>query len=366
MKKLLILLALALLSACGMEKVEPDRIKEDIAISEKAQVVESQNIEDEEKPLPTQDSQVSEVVEEEPSIEDVDLSIEPNEAGSIMILSYHYIGDEEERYTVTPEMFTQDLQKLYDKGYLPISLDDFLSGNITTPAGKTPYLITFDDGDPSNMSFDEDHEVDIQSAVGLLLAFAMDHPGFQPHATFFVSGDQPFGSDGKYKEKFALMIKEGMDIGSHSASHAHFSELGPDELQAEIGRQYNFLNNLVSEGYSVDTLALPYGEPPLDEYLQFLEEGSFDGREYKNRAVFYMGWTVNPSPYDKDHSNYKILRLRASEFDEDNLGLSYWLDYFDENPNERFISDGYSQIVSVPMNKVGWIKDLEDKTLLAY
>ena len=82
--------------------------------------------------------------------EDIDLSVKPNEAGQIMILMYHNISTPEAEWVRTPENFRKDLQALYDAGYLPISLTDYVNGNINTPAGKSPYVLTFDDGRKNN------------------------------------------------------------------------------------------------------------------------------------------------------------------------------------------------------------------------
>ena len=89
-------------------------------------------------------------LEEEQQLEEitpVDLrEIRANELGDIMVLMYHSIGEPEAEWRRTPENFRADLEYLYQSGYRPISLTDYVTGNITTEAGFTPIVLTFDDG----------------------------------------------------------------------------------------------------------------------------------------------------------------------------------------------------------------------------
>ncbi|MGH7417393.1 MAG: polysaccharide deacetylase family protein, partial [Candidatus Rokuibacteriota bacterium] len=63
---------------------------------------------------------------------------EPNELGRVMILEYHKIDHPEGRWTRTPENFRRDLQRLWERGYRLVALNDYLDGKIRLPAGTTP------------------------------------------------------------------------------------------------------------------------------------------------------------------------------------------------------------------------------------
>src|SRR5439155_19222041 len=115
--------------------------------------------------------------------------LSPNELGRVMILEYHKIDYPEARWTRTPENFRRDLATLYAKGYRLIALGDLLDGRIVLPAGTTPIVLTFDDSSPGQFRYIEQNGVltiDPKSAVGILEAFARDHPDFGRAATFFV------------------------------------------------------------------------------------------------------------------------------------------------------------------------------------
>ncbi|MEK6529347.1 MAG: polysaccharide deacetylase, partial [candidate division NC10 bacterium] len=112
-----------------------------------------------------------------------------NELGRVMILEYHKIDHPEGRWTRTPANFRADLQRLWEKGYRLVALTDLLDGKIDVPAGMTPVALTFDDSSPGQFRYLEKNgavEVDPDSAVGILEAFAREHPEFGLKATFYV------------------------------------------------------------------------------------------------------------------------------------------------------------------------------------
>lgn len=68
-------------------------------------------------------------------------TVKPNEAGKIMVLMYHVIGDSEGEWSRRWDNFRKDLGVLYEKGYRLISLNDYISNNIDVEAGYTPVKI---------------------------------------------------------------------------------------------------------------------------------------------------------------------------------------------------------------------------------
>ena len=244
----------------------------------------------------------------------------------------------------------------------------FRSGNITTQQGYTPIIITFDDGNKNNFEYLEDNTINKDSAVAILLDFSKEHPDFSPTATFFLNGDVPFGQSGQGAKKIDFLLENGMDIGNHTRTHANFKSITKEELQKEIGGQVQHLEGFVNDqNYIINTIALPFGSRPKDESLtKFLKEGSYSGIEYNNIAILNVGWNPGFSPYDSRFDFESIPRIRASEMKVDNVGMYNYIEYFDNNPGERFVSDGYPEIITVPEEKLELIRPNSDKEIYVY
>jgi peptidoglycan/xylan/chitin deacetylase (PgdA/CDA1 family) len=284
-----------------------------------------------------------------------------NELGKIMILMYHQIAPRESTWRRTPENFRQDLAVLYDRGYRPISLRDFVSGRISTPHGRTPIVITFDDGTAGQFRFitepDGKKVPDPDSAVGILERFHQQHPDFPLEATFFLNGSRPFGEKSQVEEKLHHLLDHGMDIGNHTTSHQNLGTAqyqNPKRIQRAIGLQAKYLQEKLRRfpKYAIDTLALCYGRRPKAPWLnRYLETGSVGAFTYRNIAVLNVGSGPSHSPFDVRFTPLSLSRIRASELNTFGTGLYDWLEHFENNPGERYISDGKVETITVPTMK---------------
>lgn len=299
--------------------------------------------------------------------ERIDLNLKPNEAGKVMILMYHNIGEEEQTWTRTVDNFKKDLQTLYDKGYRPISLTDYVNGNIITEMGYTPVVLTFDDGNLNNFRYLEDGSIDPNCAVGILVEFNRTHPDFPLEATFFITSSTPFKQSQYSKEKVEYLIEMGMDIGNHSKDHMNFKDASQSDIETQLGYQAEYLETYTPVGYKVNTLALPYGSRPKNKDLEiYLQKGMYEDYSYENIAILNVGWFPALSPYHIDFNALSLPRVRASEMNVDNVGMYNYLSYYDENPNEKFVSDGNTDIITIPDDLVDKLTINESKELYTY
>ena len=74
--------------------------------------------------------------------------------------------------------FKQDLQLLYEKGFRPVTMSEYLDNKIDIAPGASPVVITFDDSDPSQFTLLPDGRPSANCAIGIWHAFAQKYPDF--------------------------------------------------------------------------------------------------------------------------------------------------------------------------------------------
>ncbi|HEY7647475.1 MAG TPA: polysaccharide deacetylase family protein [Methylomirabilota bacterium] len=272
----------------------------------------------------------------------------PNELGRIMILEYHKIDHPEERWTRTPENFRRDLEMLYSRGYRLVSLSDVLDGRIALPAGTTPVVLTFDDSSPGQFRYLEHNgsvELDPQSGVGILESFANERPDFGRAATFYVlpGANRPnrlFDQPQLAGKKLRFLVDRGYEIGNHTLWHANLGKYPEATVRSQIAEAQSWIQVHVPN-YRPRTLALPHGVYPKD--VGWAVEGEAKGAAYRHDAILMVAGGAAPSPFSRRFDPIRLPRIQAVERE-----LTYWLNYFDQNPAERFVSDGDATTVTVP------------------
>lgn len=355
------ILILTLLIGCGNTQ--------EAKADEKPQEVVEDNDSNSSNDINEEEEKEDEEPKEQPK--EIDLNaIKPNEAGEIMVLMYHHIREPEAEWARTPENFRRDLQTLYEKGFRPISLNDYVVGNITTEAGFTPVVITFDDGNQNNFNMIQNSGgewiIDPDSAVGILVDFNKKHPDFPLKATFYINGGTPFGQKEWVEHKLNYIVDMGMELGNHTNTHIDFTQASAEKMQEELGKLKRLIDNYVKE-YEVNTLALPFGSKPKEQELRkYLIEGTFEGTNYHNVAILEVGWDPYLSPFHKNFDFSRIRRVRASETKVDGVGMYDWLKAFESGKRVRYISDGDPDKISVPDKYQEQIKAPEGKTIRSY
>lgn len=292
-------------------------------------------------------------------VENIDMSLKPNEIGEIMILMYHGIADDEKAWERTPNNFRKDLEYMYINDYRMISLNDYAKGIITTEAGYTPIVLTFDDGRQNNFNVieksDGSYEIDPDCAIGILEEFKKKHPDFNVTASFFL-GTNIFGQENLKEYKLKWLVQNGYDVGNHTYSHDKMQYLNGDEIKSELGLVNNLIHKYIPE-YDVETLALPHGSNPAEEYTSLMLEGEYGGEKYKNIAVLDVGWRPAYSPFDTCNDFKNLYRVTASETNVESCGMYDYFKQFEENKREKFISDGNPDVVTIPKRHEQYINE---------
>ncbi len=265
-----------------------------------------------------------------------------------MILEYHKIDYPEERWTRTPENFRHDLETLYAKGYRLVGLNALIDGRVSTPAGTTPIVLTFDDSSPGQFRYIESSgkvEIDPKSAVGILDAFTREHPDFGRAATFYVlpGASKPnrlFNQPEYEGRKLRYLVERGYEIGNHTLWHANLGKYPESTVRVQIAEAQQWIQRHVPD-YRIRTIALPHGVYPRE--VSWALAGEAKGTQYRYDAILMVAGGAAPSPFSQKFDPTRLPRIQVVEHD-----LKEWLGYFDKNPQERFVSDGDMATVTIP------------------
>jgi peptidoglycan/xylan/chitin deacetylase (PgdA/CDA1 family) len=362
MKKNILVIILVIMSilVIGCDDAQEEAIVSDQKIDDEMGEVSEDETEVTNDDITEDTTTVVDEVEEENSEDVTDEvvvnyeEIRPNEAGRVMVIMYHSLGEKEAHYVSTPDILRQNLQDLYERDYFLVSLKDLVNNSMDVPAGKTPVVLTFDDGHQSNFNVIEasgELIIDPDSVVGIIDNFYEEHPDFGRAATFFLNANISFSQEEHKTFKLNYLIENGYDIGSHSYGHEDLTKLDAKDIQKTLGKNVLSIENAL-EDYTVNTLALPYGNRPKEPSLEkYVFEGTYDDETYEFIAVLNVGWNPTYAPIHKDFNYKSMNRVQSGSGD---FQLNYWIDYFDKNPDKRYISDGVINQITVP-------RVLEDK-----
>ena len=278
-----------------------------------------------------------------------------NELGKVPIMMYHGIKNmrnsdtantggnvDKDGYTRTVEAFRNDLDFYYQKGYRMVKLTDYINGKIDVEYGKSPIIITFDDGNDNNIKvtgLDDNGNIiiDKNSAVGVLEEYKRKYPDYNVTAIFFVTGalfNQP-----EYNEKIIKwLIENGYEVGNHTKGHHNLSNTTTSETQEVIGYVYDELEGIVGDKYS-KIVALPYGSPYVKSHAnyKYVINGEYNGKKYETLGALRVGWEPEVSPFNKDFDPTFLKRCRAY----DNNGKDFDIEMvFRMLDKSRYVSDG--------------------------
>lgn len=262
-------------------------------------------------------------VEEPPVIEEV---VEPvtdrpgNVEGKVLIVMYHHIGEEEGSYKRSIENFKGDLQRLYDMGFRPVTLAEYVDDAMRLPPGASPVVLTWDDSNRDQFRYLEDGSIDPDCGVGIWRQFAEEHPDFPVRGTFFVLKNGPFGEDGQ--KKVDQLLAWGCEIQSHTIRHPNLRKLTDDQIMKELKEAQEYVRSLAPEPRF---LSLPFGIRPENHDL--LVEFELDGTTVRHEAAVKVGAGLALAPGDPDRDLHWLPRVQAYDGE---YGLTFWLDLIED------------------------------------
>lgn len=286
----------------------------------------------------------------------------PNELGSIMFLMYHQIRSPERDYVRSSDNFRRDLENLYNRGYRLAHLNDVVDGHITTEAGRTPVVLTFDDAayGQINKIISNGREIwDPECAVGIITEFARKHPDMNVAGTFYVN---PFSNnmDRKNSVRWAAWMQEmvdlGFEFGNHTTTHPNLKKDTPtqEQVEKEVATLQAWVHHQIPN-YKMRSMALPFGIYP--EQTEWVTDGTYGGIAYHHDSLMKVGANPSVSPYAKNWNPLHIARVRAQDITADLPVSGYWIELLDKHPEMRFISDGNPNTITIPAKAQAQLKN---------
>ena len=300
------------------------------------------------------------------------------ELGKIPIMMYHgiknmnnndtqYTGGnvDKDGYTRTVEAFRNDLEFYYQNGYRMIKLSDYINGKIDVPYGKSPIILTFDDGNDNNIKVTDIDDkgniiIDKNSAVGVLEEFKKKYPDYNVTAIFFVTNalfNQP-----EYNEKILhWLVANGYEVGNHTKGHNNLSKISSTETQEVIGYMYDKLESILGDKYQ-KIVALPFGSPynKTHDNYQYVLKGNYNNNEYVTESALRVGWEPEVSPFHKDFDKTFLKRCRAY----DNNGKDFDIEMvFRMLEKTRYISDGDVNRIVTSINNIDLVNQTEKEVI---
>jgi len=195
-------------------------------------------------------------------------SLGPLRGSHIPILMYHSISDNlfgmshpYYHINIRPEMFSRQMRWLRNNGYRTIDLTQAWAGLQAGADLSKTIVLTFDDGY-------RDFYTD-----GLPV---LKQCGFT--ATIFLATDRIHDTPARIEGADYLTWKdvrelhaEGICFGSHTVTHPDLRSLGPDQLDYELGRSKEIIEDRL--GAAVESFSYPHGFPEEDrDYARYLED----------------------------------------------------------------------------------------------
>ena len=291
----------------------------------------------------------------------------PNELGRIMVLEYHRLGTPEGEWFRTLENFRKDLQSLYQAGYRPVTMRQVLEGNIDIPRGTTPVVFTIDDASKGQFYLRPDGSVDPATMMGSWMAFKEQNPGWGPggmvwcilpaatHPSNFF-GETPDREtpreqrEANIRKKMEIIVRDGHEVCNHTLFHGRLDRAASDQqVQDWIGIGEDSIKAYLPADYDIVTFALPLGMWPRNKPLAWA--GTYrDGKRYEYRVVLEVSGGPNVSPFDTRWDPHSVDRFIVAPG-----ALERQLERWQQDPTNRYISDGDPRTISYPASMAQYL-----------
>lgn len=253
-----------------------------------------------------------------------------NTNGDVLVLMYHKFASKETRYDRSYDHFKHDLGRLYDMGFRPVTMSEYLSDDMPLKPGASPVVITLDDSNETQFTMKGDGSVDPNCAVGIWQEFARLHPDFPVKGTWYVLPTVMWGQKKWVDKKVDLLKESGSELACHTWSHPVLRHLSDKQIKVEISRSLDYLSKY---GFNKVSLAYPYGIYP--RHMEVLDGFWMNHKAYTLTGAVTCDTDLAPAPASDDLRPFKVPRVEALE---GVLGVDWWLDKIEAGKRKVFVA----------------------------
>lgn len=207
-----------------------------------------------------------------------------NENVGVPVLYYHSVDPSEaNEVIISPQKLKEELTFIKDSGYTTLTmseLNDYILNNAPIP--EKSIVITFDDGYADNYAnaFPILKELDMKATIFVISNFT-DNDGY------YMTSQQ-------LKE----MSDYGIDIQSHTASHAHLNQLTYEEQLSELKTSKEKIESITEK--PVISIAYPFGDYDDNTILASKEAG------------YSLSFSTNRGLSDREDNPLSLNRIYVS------------------------------------------------------
>lgn len=180
----------------------------------------------------------------------------PPVEGDILPLMYHHLTEDPAAttaWTTTPEKFREDLTKLLDAGYLPLSVEDYIEKNYVR--GQDYFIVTFDDGYKSNLTL----------ALPILKELQV------PATVFVITGSVTHPDHMNWDEVREITASGWVTVYSHTETHMSASQNTLADFLADEHTAWAKIEENTDPAYKV--MAYPSGAYTRESMEALAAEG---------------------------------------------------------------------------------------------
>lgn len=266
-----------------------------------------------------------------------------NELGRVLVVEWHQIKERDGRWENSLSTFRAQLRELHDRGYRPISVEEFIEGTFPIPAGTSPVLLTFDDSHKEHFFFAEDGVTPHpDSVVGILQAMEERDPTWRARALFSFYWPVPFRETDRelIERKLRWLVEHDFDLSNHTYTHDNLAKMTDEEVVANLARAEAELAEVVPD-YRVRSITLTQGIWPKNPDLAMA--GEWNGFRYDHDIALEVGFMPTRSPHHAGYDPRAVQRVQAWVPE-----LRKWVEWLDAEPGRRLVSDGDPTTVTYP------------------